>query len=176
NLDTSSSVGKENNYRKQMKTMQVLDSLNDNNLISGYFKKWYHPTKNKYEFYDISKDPFELKNLFYDSNYTYEIKEHMSQLDKWMNSSEFCNMSESEMLKQMFQEDYKPRKLNPPTIENTDKGLVIKSKDSGTSIGYRKKGDKKWNIYTMDSKVSHVNKTEIIMFKPGYELLYKLID
>ena len=37
NLDTSSSVGKENNYRKQMKTMQVLDSLNDNNLISGYF-------------------------------------------------------------------------------------------------------------------------------------------
>ena len=80
------------------------------------------------------------------------------------------------MLKQMFQEDYKPRKLNPPTIENTDKGLVIKSKDTGTSIGYRKKGDKKWNIYTMDSKVSHVTKTEIIMFKPGYELLYKLID
>ena len=63
----------------------------------------------------------------------------MSLLDKWMNSSEFCNISESEMLKHMFQEDYKPRKLNPPTIENTDKGLVIKSKDTGTSIGYRKR-------------------------------------
>ena len=176
NLDTSSSVGKENNYRKQMKTMQVLDSLNDNNLISGYFKKWYQPTKNKYEFYDISKDPFELKNLFYDSNYTYEIKEHMSQLNKWMNSSEFCNISEREMLKQMFQEDYKPRKLNHPIIENTDKGLVIFSKDNGTSIGYRKKGDNKWNIYTTDSKINYVNETEIIMFKPGYELFYKLID
>ena len=59
-----------------MKTMQVLDSLNDNNLISGYFKNG--TVKNKYEFYDISKDPFELKNLFFDSNYTYEIKEHMA--------------------------------------------------------------------------------------------------
>ena len=66
--------------------------------------------------------------------------------------------------------------INPPTIENTDKGLVIKSKDTGTSIGYRKKGDNKWNIYTTDSKINYANETEIIMFKPGYELFYKLID
>ena len=42
NLDTSSSVGKENNYRKQMKTMQVLDSLNENNLA---FIHAYDPEK-----------------------------------------------------------------------------------------------------------------------------------
>ena len=50
NLDTSSSVGKENNYRKQMKTMQVLDSLNDNNLISGYFKNGTIPQKTNMNF------------------------------------------------------------------------------------------------------------------------------
>ena len=61
-------------------------------------------------------------------------------------------------------------------IENTDRGLVIFSKDNGTSIGYRKKGDNKWNIYTTDSKINYANETEIIMFKPGYELFYKLID
>ena len=99
----------------------------------------------------------------------------MSQLDKWMNSSEFCNISESEMLKHMFQEDYKFKKVKYPKIENTDKGLVIKS------ILYR---NINWLHTYIDSdifipwtvKISHVNKTEIIMFKPGYELLYKLID
>ena len=175
NMDTLSSISKEINYRKQMKTMQVLDSLNDNNLIEGYFKKWYLNKKDKYEFYDISKDPFEIENLYYDSSHINEIDKLKTQLNIWINSSEFCKMSETEMLNQMFKNDFSLRKLNPPEIIKSEKGLFIHPIENGVSVGYRQKGDKKWNIYNENMSLNFPAEIEILMFKPGYETYTNLI-
>ena len=176
NLDTLSAIGKPLSYRKQMKTMQVIDSLKKHEILKGYFNKWYQSGKEKYEFYDLSNDPLELENLFLDSLNKSKVKELKRELNSWMASSDYASLSERQMLNEMFPSDFSPKKLNPPIIERSDQGFVIHSNNGGASIGYRVKGDNSWTIIEEGKLMKIASGFEIILFKPGFEIFQQVVN
>ena len=176
NLDTLSAIGKPVSYRKQMKTMQVIDSLKNHEILKGYFNKWYQRGKEKYEFYDLSTDPLELENLFSDSLNTSKVKELKRELNSWIASSDYGSLSERQMLNEMFPSDFSPKKLNPPIIEQFDQGFVIHSNNRGVSIGYRVKGDNSWTIIEEGELMKIAGGFEIVLFKPGFEIFQQVVN
>ena len=105
--------------------MEVIDSLNDNSILNGYFNTWYQYGKEKYEFYNISNDTLELVNLINDSTYFKDISKLKTQLHTWIEASDYGNMSEEKMIEEMFSNDFKPMKLNIPSVKKSDEGIVI---------------------------------------------------
>ncbi|MEJ6753811.1 MAG: sulfatase [Flavobacteriales bacterium] len=167
NLDTTSSIGKPVNYRKKMKTMEILDSLYKNNLLEGYFNNWYKSRKEKYEFYNISNDPFELVNLISDSIYTNEIIELKTQLHNWIDSSDYGNMNEEQMLKEMWPNGKKP-KLKAPSIIKKDNGIKIISNNKNSSVGWRNNNNENWKVYLENETIEPKKTFEILIFMTGY--------
>jgi hypothetical protein len=176
NLDTTSAIGKAVNYRKQMKTMQVIDSLKENEKLKGYFSNWYSSTKGKYEFYNISNDPLELINLIGDSTYSNEIKELKIHLHNWIDSSAFATISEKQMLKEMFPNNISTLKLNNPSVRKTNSGYSVFSNNSEVSIGYRVNENQPWNIIEDGDEIINIDNFDLIMFKPGYEIFMQKYD
>ena len=153
-----------------MKTMKIIDSLYENNLIEGYFNNWYKSRKEKYEFYDISNDPFELVNLIGDSNYFSNIIELKIQLKNWIDSSDYGNMSEEQMLKEMWLNGKRP-KLEEPLVTENDNGIKIISNNKNSSIGWRNNNSEDWKVYFEGEIIEPKNTFEILIFRPGYSPL-----
>ncbi len=175
NFDTLNPLHKSIDYRAQMATMKLLDSLNHEGSLNNYFEKWYNHKAPEYEFYHIKEDKYETKNLFYNKKYV-EIKNHLiKELNKWIDDSPYGNLSEKEMYEEMFQEG-KTHLLNQPKISKVDNGVIIYSNNTDSSLGWRNIGEQSWTIYNGSEIIKTNDYFEIIIFKPGYEILTKGID
>jgi hypothetical protein len=62
--------------------------------------------------------------------------------------------------------------LNEPELETIQNGFKIKSNNLNSSVGWRKMGAEKWEIYN-GNIIEPGNNFETIIFKPGYEILHK---
>ena len=173
NADTTSPIYKKVAYRQQMKTMQVLDSLNINQNLNAYFSNWFSKDKDRFELYEISKDYFEENKLTHDPKYKEIFKELQYHLLTWMKESDFGNMSESTMIDSMFTNSMKIPKLNMPKLIMNDAGYTIESNNLHTSVGWRNKNESVWKIYIENKPIKPKNDFEIILFRPGYEVLIK---
>ena len=123
--------------------------------------------------YEVSKDYYELNNLVSNTKYSqiYESLKH--QLFKWINESDYGNMSESVMLDSMFSNTMSTPKLYIPKITLLDDGYQIKSNNLFASVGWRNKKEKVWKIYTEGELIQPINDFEVLIFKPGYQVFVK---
>jgi len=171
NGDTTTSLYKPVIYRQQMKTMQILDSLQKKQELNTYFSNWFSKNKDYFELYEVTTDYFEANNLINDPKYEqiYKILRH--HLFTWMEHSDFGNISESVMLDSMFTSSLSIPKLNIPKIVTHDLGYLIDSNNLYTSVGWRNKNKKVWNIYTKNELIQPMDDFEIILFRPGYKIL-----
>lgn len=173
NADTSSSIAKAIAYRKQMKTMQVLDSLKDKNELNASFSNWYAQHKDCFELYEVSEDYYETNNLISNPKYNRFYLHLKDRLFAWMESSDYGNMSESEMLQSMFTSTMNTPKLNMPKLILNDAGYLIESNNLYASVGWRNKNEATWKIYTSNELIQPKGDFEILLFRPGYEVLIK---
>ena len=174
NADTISPVYKKVSYRQQMKTMQVLDSLNNKQELNTYFSNWFSKDKDRFELYEVSEDYSEANNLIHNSKYEEIFKTLKHYLFAWMEESDFGNMSESAMLDSMFTKSMSIPKLNMPEITINDLGFLIKSNNLYASVGWRNKNEKIWNIYNTNQLINPKDDFEVIIFRPGYEMLIQV--
>lgn len=87
-------------YRNQMSLMQHLNKLNDSKMLSTEQKLWFQTPRSPEEFYDLRNDPFELKNLIEDKNYSNDLIELRNQLDMWMEEiNDLGHINERELAK-----------------------------------------------------------------------------
>ena len=175
NNDTNSSVMKPVSYRQKMKTMGILDSLNVLKKNTSSMKNWYKKTKPKYELYDIVNDPYELVNLYNNKDYEVVFYDLKKKLNDWIDNSDYGNMTESKMIKEMWQNGKKPE-LKEPYILSKKNGFQIISNNENSSVGWRSQTNRKWNIYKNQEIISKVDNFEILVFKPGYGSLIKTYD
>ena len=154
NADTISPVYKKVSYRQQMKTMQVLDSLNNKQELNTYFSNWFSKDKDRFELYEVSEDYSEANNLIHNSKYEEIFKTLKHYLFAWMEESDFGNMSESAMLDSMFTKSMSIPKLNMPEIIINDLGLLIEANNLYASVGWRNKNEKIWKIYKTDQLIN----------------------
>jgi len=171
NADTTSPVYKKVSYRQQMKTMQVLDSLNNKQELNTYFSNWFSKDKDRFELYEVSEDYSETNNLIHNSKYEGIFKTLKHYLFAWIEESDFGNISESAMLDSMFTKSISIPKLNMPEIIINDLGFLIKSNNLYASVGWRNKNEKIWNIYKTNQLINPNEDFEVIIFRPGYEVL-----
>ena len=170
NSKTETSIFKNIEYRTQMKTMQVLDSLNNINLSNEYFNFWYRNQKSEYEFYDIINDPYELNNLIHDSSLVSDINRLKTSLETWMQECKYDSLSESEILDLMYPNKIIPLKACNPEIEYVERGIKIYPSINGASIGYKNSNDSSWKIYENEQIIHLKDVDQVIQFKPGYEV------
>ena len=175
NGDTTSPVYKEIDYRQQMKTMQVLDSLKEKKELNTYFSDWFHKHKSRFELYDVTVDYFETNNLINNPKYEQIYKTLKYYLFEWIKNSDFGNMNESAMLESMFSKSISIPKLNTPKIVASNSGYIVESNNPNTSVGWRNENEIVWNIYTENKIIQPKNNFEILLFRPGYEILIKKI-
>ena len=161
------------NYRKQMKTMLVLDSLHKNQELNTYFTNWFTKKKNRFELYDISEDYYETNNLIQHPKYQDVYDNLKYKLFEWMEGSDFGNLSEAKMLEKMFGSSMAIPKLNTPKLITSDIGCLIESNNLDASVGWRYKNELIWNIYTTNELIQPKDDFEVLIFKPGYEILIK---
>ena len=176
NVDTTTPIYKSVEYRKQMKTMQILDSLHENQELDSYFYNWFSVNKSPFELYNVNDDYYELNNLINDPKYEKIFKSLKYHLFKWIEESDFGNMSESEMLNSMFTKPMSVPLLNTPAIISKDLGYIIKPNNINTSIGWRNKNETTWNIYKLNELIHPKDDFEVILFQPGYEILIKYYE
>jgi arylsulfatase A-like enzyme len=172
NCDTNSSIMKPVMYRQNMKTMRILDSLNDLKQNTISMERWYKKTKPKYELYDIANDPYELNNLYTNKDYDSIFYELKKKLDNWIVKSDYGNIKENQILKEMWPNGEKP-KLKDPSIIKKDNGINIISNNINSSVGWRNNKTENWKIYSTDEIINPENSFEIIVFKPGYGSIIK---
>ena len=176
NEDTTTSVYRTVNYRQQMRTMQVLDSLNQNQKLNTYFSNWFSKDKDRFELYEISEDYYEVNNLMNNPKYDSIYKILNYHLLSWMEESDFGNMSESVMLDSMFTSSMSIPKLKMPEIIIKDPGFFIESNNTYVSIGWRNKNEKVWNIYKKNELINPKDDFEVVVFRPGYEVLIQVFE
>jgi arylsulfatase A-like enzyme len=174
NADTTNPIYKKVAYRQQMKTMQVLDSLNNKQELNTYFSNWFSKDKDHFELYEVSEDYSEANNLIHNSKYNEIFKILQHYLFAWMEDSDFGNMSESSMLDSMFTRSISIPKLNMPEIVINDLGFLIESNNLHASVGWRNKNEKVWNIYKTNQLINPDDDFEVVLFRPGYEVLIQV--
>ena len=172
NCDTNSSIMKPVSYRNNMKTMRVLDSINDLKKNTISMENWYKKTKPKYELYDIVNDPYELNNLYTNKDYDSVFYELKKKLDNWIDKSDYGNITENQILKEMWPNGENP-KLKDPSIIKKDNGINIISNNKNSSVGWRNNKTENWKIYSTDEIINPENSFDIIVFKPGYGSIIK---
>ncbi len=170
NGDTTSSVYKPVVYRQRMKTMRVLDSLKEEQRSNTYFSNWFSKHKDRFELYDVTNDYYETNNLMSDPKYEQVYKTLKHYLFKWIEESDFGNMSESAMIESMFTSAISIPKLNMPKLITNDEGYLIESNNQYTSVGWRNKNEKVWNIYTANDLIQPIGDFEVLLFRPGYQV------
>ena len=125
--------------------------------------------------YEVSSDYYESKNLIRNPKYKQIFRRLRKHLFEWMDSSDFGNISESNMLEHMFTESISIPKLNAPNLIQSDIGYLIESNNLNTSIGWRNKNENTWNIYQKNEIIQPNNDFEILLFRPGYETFIKAV-
>ena len=173
NADTTSPVYNPVLYRQQMKTMQVLDSLQDKNNLNTYFSNWFSKHKNRFELYEVSNDYFEVNNLINNPKYELIYNTLKYHLFSWMEESDFGNMSESAMLDSMFTTSINIPKLNMPKLTINNVGYLIEPNNLYVSLGWRNKKETIWNVYKPGDLIHPRVDFEVLLFRPGYEILIK---
>jgi hypothetical protein len=157
-------------YRQQMKTMKVLDSLKEERGLNTYFSNWFSKHKDRFELYDVAEDYYETNNLMSNPKYEQVYKTLKHHLFRWIDESDFGNMSESAMLESMFTSAMSIPKLNMPKLITSGEGYLIKSNNQYASVGWRNKNEKVWNIYTANDLIQPNGDFEVLLFRPGYEV------
>jgi hypothetical protein len=176
NGDTTSPVYKPVKYREQMKTMRVLDSLQQKQELNTYLSNWFSKNKDRFELYEVSEDYYEANNLMPYQKNERIFKTLQQHLFTWMEESDFGNLSESAMLDSMFTSSMTIPKLNVPKLILNDSGYLIESKNPYASVGWRNKDESVWKIYTANELIQPEDDFEILLFRPGYEVLVKTFE
>ena len=158
-----------------MKMIQILDSLNQKNELNTYFSNWFLDEKERFELYEVSSDYYESKNLIRNPKYKQIFIRLRKHLFEWMDSSDFGNISESNMLEHMFTESISIPKLNAPNLIESDAGYLIESNNLNTSVGWRNKNETTWNVYQKNEIIQPSNDFEILLFRPGHETFIKAV-
>ena len=144
--------------------------------LNTYFSNWFSKDKDRFELYEVSDDYYEANNLIHNSKYEGIFKTLQHNLFAWIEESDFGNMSESAMLDSMFTKSMSIPKLNIPEIIINGEGFLIESNNLHASVGWRNKNETVWNIYTTNELIQPKDDFEVVVFRPGYEVLIQVFE
>ena len=133
-------------YREQMPMMKIKRAMGIHKL-SKNIAQWFSTPKPEEELYDISNDPYELKNLANNRELIDTLFLLRNILDQWIKkTADMGVLSEKEILESFFPEG-KPPKLLPLSYKIENNLIILSHPNKGSSIIWKIRGDKSksWN-------------------------------
>lgn len=157
-------------FRKQQPMMVEMLRLHGEGKLSPVQSQWFKPTKATEEFYDLKADPFELKNLASDPNYSAQFKRLKQAFEKWQKTvPDLGATPEKELIQTWWKGQNTPPVTADPVVSRLANKLKIECPTEGASIGYRLLGKgKNWNVYTVPLETSPGQTVEVIAQRIGY--------
>lgn len=162
-------------YRDRLAMMKDIYALRDSGKANADQWQVVAKTKPPEEFYDTKSDPNELKNIVDEPSIKPKLEEMRKAMDDWM--KEVGDLGEIQPETKLVKEVIWPPDGNQPTtadpvgkLETVDGKTQLTASDEtkGASIGYRKKGDKIWQVYTKPAAVD-AGEYELIAQRIGFK-------
>lgn len=158
-------------YREQMPMMKNMRDLWESNKLSKNIAQWFSTPKPEEELYDISNDPYELKNLAKNRELIDTLFLLRNKLDEWIKETgDMGVLSEEEILKNFFSEG-RPPKLLPLSFKIENDFIILSHPNKGSSIIWKIRGgkSKSWNIYNkpLANNLKIIAKAVMIGYDPS---------
>lgn len=124
-------------FRRSMPMMREILKLRDEGQLNAQQMLWFRPTKPAEELHDTQTDPNEFTNLADNPAYTAKLTELRGQMDAWLKKvGDRSEVSEAEMLKQMWRGASEPPKTAEPELIRAGNMVRISCATPGASVGY----------------------------------------
>lgn len=160
-------------FRKNLNTMQELLRLKKEGKLNEDQMYWFREKKAPEELYDITEDPYELKNLADKPEYQKDLQRMRKQVENWMNRiGDTGRMSEEELIKSMWPGGVQPV-TQPPRMKKKGEKVQLSSATQGASIAYQINGkgyDKEhWFLYSEPFQVEKGSRITATAIRIGYK-------
>ena len=148
NLD-STAGGASIPFREALRSMHDLVNARQNKQLNVAQQAWFAPRPAE-EFYDLRKDPAQLKNVIADKAYSAEIARFRQAMDDWRDQGNDTNLiDEGQMVADL--QDAKGRQrvtLLPVAVQDeVNHKIYLSNRTENASVGYSWDG-KTWQLYT----------------------------
>ncbi len=156
-------------YRKGIPTMRMLLEMNEAGTLNKAQSFWFQKNKPAEELYDWTVDPYQLNNLAADPTFKVELSRLSDVMDSWIaDTDDLGVIKETEMLSGMWNGAKEAPTTAKPIIYRANGKVKIHCMTEGASIAYRKKGDKRWEVYT-EPLPQPTATYETVAMRIGYE-------
>lgn len=136
-------------YREHLSTMKDLRKAYKENKLHNGMENWFKERPVE-EFYDLTKDPYELHNVINDPAYKNEINKLRSALDDWRDRGNDATLiPEAELRKAVLDEHGQQRVTLQPVViqDEINHKIYVTNLTDYASVGYSFDG-KHYEIYT----------------------------
>lgn len=155
-------------FMYQMPMMQQLIRLKKQGKLNAVQNAWILEPKPAEELYDVTKDPYEIRNLAKDPAYKKVLLQMRKALEQWQQSlSDWLDTPEIIQAEKMWPGGRQPI-TTEPIVEVNNEELTLSCKTEGASIGYRYEGEKFWKLYHIPFKKISSKKLECKAVRYGY--------
>jgi arylsulfatase A-like enzyme len=155
-------------FRKSIPTMRLLLERKEEGRLSEDQSFWFKPTKPSEELYDWVNDPYQLNNLAGEEAHAETLAKLREVMDTWIFETEdLGGIPEKELVEQMWNGADQQPVTAQPLVYSSDEKIKIISLSTGASIGYRKAGSDRWEVYTGEISLPEGD-YEAIAMRIGY--------
>lgn len=136
-------------FRDAQKTMRDLQRASNEHRLTKAQQNWFTPRPAE-EFYDLSSDPAQLKNVASDPHYRQVLDKFRQEMDNWRDRDNDMNLiDEGQMVADLLDESGQQRVTLPPVAmqDAVNHKIYLSNRTENASIGYSWEG-KTWQLYT----------------------------
>jgi hypothetical protein len=162
-------------YRKQLKTMQVLLEMRDAGTLNEEQKNWFRTSKEPEELYDLQNDPYELNNLAANPAFKTDLERLRQVHLEWVKDIDdkgVKHYNEIGLLMELWPGGIQPETNSPEIALNSGLATIL-TKTEGASVVYQinHKGynSKHWFLYSEPIKVNAGDTITAIAHRIGYK-------
>ncbi len=155
-------------YRLQQAIMQDILRLKNEGKLTDQQLAWFKSPRVAEELYDCEVDPWQVHNLAGDPKYAKKLEELRKAHNQWLVTyNDLSAKPEMEMIHTMWPDGKQP-KTTAPIISNQARKVIVSCRTAGASIGFRKKGEERWQVYTSKVQLRADEAYEFIAHRIGY--------
>ena len=141
-------------FRDMFPVMQELWKGHNEGSLSPQQEFYFTTPRPQEELYDTQSDPYEIKNLADDPEYSTRLERLRKQMDQWLaRVGDLSAQPERQMIESMWPDGKQPT-TEPPLAhiehKNGSYRITLTSETKGASIGYRlldEDGEGDWKLY-----------------------------
>jgi hypothetical protein len=154
-------------FRDNQDGMRALWQLHEAGELDPVQRRWFEPVGRE-QLYDLRSDPHEIHDLAGDPAHHETLVRMRGALAAWLTRVG----DTSEESEQLMVERFWPGGEQPltalPTFRRADGRVALTSATPGASIGYRRDGEARWQLYTRPIELEARGQLEARAVRYGY--------